>query len=300
MLTQDNENQLWHIFMEADDYCLALQAWSQRNGRDTRRSYWQNPQLSDSEIITILVFYHYSGYKCFQYYYQRMVLGELRSYFPKAVSYERFLASIPRLVPSIYVFLQVLMSQSKRTQFYFIDSKKLAVCHNKRIHSHRVFDGIAERGKTSVGWFYGLKTHLLLNHMGQIVNFQLTPGNISDNHPDLLKDMLGDLKGECYGDKGYLTSLFEHFYERGMHIVSKVRNNMKNKLMPISQKMRLKKRGLIESVFDIMTSVLDLEHARHRKPANALAHILSCLCAYCFYPNKPSVFVQQKHGLVLC
>lgn len=299
MLTQDTTNQLYTIFLQADDFCLALQEWKQRTGRFQLKSYWQKPQLSDSEVITILIFYHYSGYKCFQYYYERMVQRELKSYFPGVVSYERFLISILRILPGIYVFLQVLISNSSRTGFYFIDSKKLAVCHNKRIHSHRVFEGVAERGKTSVDWFYGLKVHLLINNMGQIVRFAITPGNIVDNNTELLKDILFDLKGECYGDKGYISSLFEQFYERGLQIVTKLRSNMKNTLMKLDQKLKLKKRALIESVFDIMNSVLEIEHTRHRKPANALAHILSCLCAYCFYPSKPSIFVQQKMGLII-
>lgn len=293
MLTQDNKAQLYNIFMQVDDFCLALEDWKYRTHRFQRKSHWQKPQLSDSEIITIMIFFHYSGYKCFQYYYKYMVQQVLRSYFPSVVSYERFLTHIPRVLPGIYVFLQACLSGNKRTEFYYIDSKKIAVCHNKRIHSHKVFEGIAERGKTSVGWFYGLKLHMLVNNQGDIMRFAVTPGNVSDNNPALLKEMLADLKGECYGDKGYLTSLFEYFYDKGLHIITSVRSNMRNILMKMNQKIRLKKRGMIESIFDIMNSVIEIEHTRHRKPANALAHILAGLSAYYFYEGKPSVFVKR-------
>lgn len=173
--------------------------------------------MSHSEIMTILVYYHYSGYKCFQYYYEQMVLkGELRSYFPKALSYSAFIEQIPHQLLYVYLLLKVCTAESRRTGNYFADSKKLPVCDNRRIYSHRVFAGLAGRGKSSTGWFYGLKLHLLINQYGEIVNFHLTLGNVADNNAEVLRRLLSGCRGKCYADKGYLTRLFEAFYQQGI------------------------------------------------------------------------------------
>lgn len=155
------------------------------------------PQLSDSEIITIMIFYHWSGFKNFQYYYQYLVQKELIIYFPKLPSYHRFVELMSRQTIKLYMFVKVMTLLSKQTGHYFIDRKKLPVCDNRRIHSNKVFSGFAKRGKSSTGWFYGLKTHLIINELGQIMNFMLTPTNVMDNNEQVLKKMLKGLAGEC-------------------------------------------------------------------------------------------------------
>lgn len=253
----------------------------------------RKPDLSDSEIMTIVIFYHWSGYKNFQYYYEQMVEKVLIQYFPKVPTYHRFIELIPRQTIKLYVFLKVLTFVSKRTGIYFIDSKKLPVCDNRRIHSNKVFEGFAKRGKSSTGWFYGLKIHLVINELGQIVNFMLTPASVADNNENLLKKMLKGLKGKCFGDKGYISKLFSFFYEQGLQLVHKVRANMKNQIMNLNDKINLKKRALIESVNDILMTVFDIEHTRHRNPINAIAHTFGALIAYCFYDEKPAIFIQK-------
>jgi len=176
-------------------------------------------------------------------------------------------------------------------RFYIIDSKPLAVCHNRRIGSNRVFADRAARGKSSMGWFYGWKLHLVINQYGQIVNFLLTAGNVADNNRFVLNDLLNDLQGQCFGDRGYLTKLFADFYQRGLELVTKVRRNMKNSLMRMGDKLKLRKRRLIESVNDLLTSVLDVEHTRHLSSVNAQVNVLAGLVAYCFYDRKPSIVV---------
>ena len=297
MLTQDKENKLIELFFHLDEFCIALQQWQTQTNRAVIAT--RQPALSDSELMSICVFYPYSGYKCFQYYYQQMVVPVLKSYFPKLVSYERFLCLLTRILPGLYLFLKYRTLLSKESNLYFIDSKKLVVCHNPRIHSHRVFQGQAKRGKSSTGWFYGFKLHLVINNVGQIMNFMVTPGNVADNNEEVLKTLLTNLKGECYADRGYLTKLFEYFYNQGLLIVTKIKSNMKNVLIKMDQKVKLRKRAVIESVNDILTSVFDIEHSRHRKPINALAHLFSGLIAYCFYENKPAVYCPQDHNLIL-
>lgn len=124
------------------------------------------------------------------------------------------------------------------------------------------------------------------------MNFLITPANLADNNNEVLRRLLGGLRGRCYADKGYLTRLFEEFYQQGLRLVTKVRSNMKNQLVEIDDKLRLKKRALIESVNDILMSVQDVDHSRHRSPLNALVHTLAGLVAYHFYDTKPCVYVK--------
>lgn len=299
MLREDKTLKLIEIFIVCDDFCKALTDWQTRQGclPTTRQG-----QMSDSEMLTLVIFYHFSGYKCFdgaarRYYYRNCVQMHLTSYFPILLTYERFVARMPRLLPGLFVLLKWLCGQSERTGFYIADSKPLAVCDNHRIRSNKVFDGVAARGKSSMGWFYGLKAHLVINQYGQLVNFAITPGNVSDNNGGLLTELLDGLIGQCFGDRGYLTKLFAEFYQRGLHIVTKVRRRMKNALMPLADKLNLRKRGLIESVNDLLTSVFDVEHTRHRSPLNAQVNILSGLVAYCFYDHKPSIVVPVERRL---
>lgn len=286
-----NENKLIEIFITVDDFCKHLEQWAQEN--DISRSSLPKGQLCISEILTILIFYHHSGYKCFQYFYQRMVLKNLLDYFPAAVSYKRFLQLIPKCFNHMYLLCQVQSKMSQRTGTYFVDSKKLPVCHNRRIHSNKVFKGFAKRGKSSTGWFYGFKIHLVINELGQIVNFMITTGNVMDNNPEVLKTLFKDLQGHCFGDKGYLSKLFEEFYDNGLKLVTKIRTNMKNKLLELSDRLWLLKRAVIESVNDILMSVFDIDHTRHRSPINALCHLLGGLIAYNFMDDKPSVHLPN-------
>ena len=286
-----NENKLIEIFIFVDDFCKKLDHWVAENKIEGFSSF--KGRLSISEILTITIYYHHSGYKCFQYYYERMVLKNLKSEFPNAVSYKRFLRLIPRCFNHLYLLRQVQSKMGQRTGTYFVDSKKLPVCHNRRIYSNKVFSEIAKRGKSSTGWYYGMKVHLVINELGQIVSFMITSANVSDNNADVLTHLFNDLQGNCYGDKGYLSKLFEQFYASGLKIITKVRKNMKNKLMVLTDRLWLLKRAIIESVNDILMTVCDIDHTRHRSPVNALCHLLGGLAAYNFLDKKPSVYLPN-------
>ena len=219
MLSEDKENKLIELFICLDDFCIALEEWKSRQPQ-FQLSITNHPLMSDSEMLCILVFYQFSGYKCFQYYYEQYVSTNLRSYFPHLVSYERFVALIPRLLPGLYVFLKWRTLLSSRTGWNIIDSKPLPVCHNRRIHSNKVFDSQAARGKSSMGWFYGFKVHLIINQQGEIINFLFTPGNVADNNKAVLRHLFKGIKGKCFGDKGYMSALFEEFYQQGLQLIT--------------------------------------------------------------------------------
>ncbi len=114
----------------------------------------------------------------------------------------------------------------------------------------------------------------------------------------MLNYLFAGLKGKCFGDKGYMTALFEEFYQKGLQLITKDRATMKNKLLLLEDKLKLRKRAFVESVNDILTSVFDLEHTRHRSSVNAMAHMLAALTAYCFYDSKASVFLPENQHLI--
>jgi hypothetical protein len=285
-----NEEKLLEIFVWSDDFVKSSSVHALPAPLGQRR---RQPALSLSEIATILIFYHHSGYKCFEYYYQRCVLKDLRSCFPKAPSYSRFVQLIPRCLRLLHCMSQFLGRVHSGPGLYFIDSKKLPVCHNRRIHSNKVFKGLAQRGKSSTGWFFGLKIHLVINHLGEIVNFVITAANVMDNNKNVLDKLLQFVQGKCFGDKGYLSKHFEYFHQQGIQLITRIRKNMKNYPMDLLDKLILQKRGIIESVNDILMSVFDIDHTRHRSPQNAVTHIMGAIMAYNFYDNKPSIILSK-------
>jgi hypothetical protein len=273
-----DEDKLIEIFCETDDFCQVFSDWEQTHLLgDIPRT--RRPSLSDSEIMTIIIFYHLSGFKCFKYYYNRFVCQNLNSHFPGLVSYNRFIELMPRFYMKLFFFTKVFCTVPS-DEINYIDSAKLPVCHNLRIHSNRVFKDIAKRGKTSTGYFYGLKIHLIINDIGEVINFVITPGNVADNNKELLRQLLREIKGKVFGDKGYLTKIFHELYEQGTQLITKVRRNMKISLVTMKDKFYLNKRGVIESVIDILKSICNIDHTRHRSPLNAIIHILGGIAAY--------------------
>lgn len=293
MDVQFTETKLIELFIEVDDLYKSFIDFQKKEGK-YKVNKKMKTQLNGSEVCTILVSYNYSGYKCFEYYYRELILKRHSDCFPDAPCYESFLGYIPKAADLIYLWLLYSVGKSKRTGLYFIDSKKLQVCHLRRERSNKVFKGVAKKGKTSTGWFFGLKIHLIINNLGQIVSFDLTAGNVADNNQDLLRKLLNKLDGVCVGDKGYLSKLFAFFYENGLHLVTKPRKNMKKKLVDNRFNLLINKRAVVESVFDILGTICDIEHSRHRSPINAAVHIFSALIAYQYLEHKPHVFFPSS------
>lgn len=292
-----NEDKLIEIFIDCDDFCNYFEPIYCKHHLSISRRPNLCPSLSASEIMTILIFYHLSGMKCFKYYYLKIVQGCMRSHFPKLVSYNRFIELMPRYMLHVWVFLNSLRT-AQQSGYSYMDSKKLTVCHNRRIHSHKVFKGIASRGHCSVGWFFGFKLFLVIDPLGQILRCFITPGNIADNDQKVLPKLLNGLKGKIYGDKGFISSkIASEFIEKGLQIITKIRSNMKNKLICLHDKYLLLKRGVIESVFDIMSAICDIDHSRHRSPANAFTHLFSGLVAYTYLDKLPSIFRKKYDAL---
>jgi IS5 family transposase len=243
-------------------------------------------------MLFIMVLFHLSPFKHFKVFYHYGIGQQHRACFRELPHYDRFVGLMPRLFAPLMVLLHSL--SGAQTGIYFADSTKLAVCHNRRIHRHKVFDGLAARGKTSMGWFFGVKLHFVINHKGQIMALKITPGNTADS--TVLDEMTRHLVGKLYADKGYIgQDLFKTLWQRGLHLITGIRRNMRNYLMPLADKIMLRKRFVIETVLDTLKSEMGLEHSRHRSPVNAMVHVLSCLVAYAFRPGKPSISLNSKH-----
>lgn len=291
MSPQVSENLLLEIYVETDDLLKVFHEWSRTKALECFLSVRRKPRLSASEITTIVVAYHLSGYKCFEYYYRECIGKTYPDCFPQAPSYGRFVCSVIRVLPLLFLLLLWKCSQSVRTGRYFIDSKKLEVCHLRREKGHKVFHGFARKGKGSMGWFYGLKLHPVINQLGELVSFLITPVNTADNNHAVLLSLLRGLSGKCCGDKGYFTTLFEHFSQEGLTLPVKPKRNMKP-LPAFAEDVRfLKQRPLIESVNDILMTVCNVEHTRHRNPLHGYANILSALIAYQYLPHKPHLYI---------
>lgn len=293
MQAQFTTEKLIEIYCQADDLCRSFETWLLANHPELYRP--NKGSFSDAEVLTVVICYHLSGFKCFEYYYRQMILIDLADWFPSAPSYSYFLQLQPRVQAQAYFLQQQKAAEAARTGFYFVDSKKLPVCDNRRIHAHKVFDGFAGHGKSSTGWFYGFKIHLVINQLGEIVAAETTPGNVADNNPQLLTHLLAGLKGKCVGDKGYQTGLFQKYYEQGLHLIVKPKKNMKSCALPMVMKDKLlaQKRGLIESVNDLLMTLCDIDHTRHRSPANAFVNLFAGLIAYSFFDNRPTLLLEK-------
>jgi len=274
-----------------DDFCKAFEDWEAHRLIPSEQTRKRPGKLSRSEMLFIVVLFHLSAFKNFKTFYLYGIGCQYRACFRDLPHYDRFISLMPRLFVPLMVLLHSLSGEE--TGLYFGDSSKLAVCHNRRIDRHRVFDGLAARGKTSMGWFYGLKLHLVINHKGQIMALKITPGNTADS--TVLDEITQHLRGKLYADKGYIScEVFHKLWQRGLHLITGIRRNMRNHLMLLSDKIMLRKRFVIETVFDILKCEMGLEHSRHRSPVNAMVHVLSCLVAYAYRPGKPSISLNSK------
>jgi len=281
---------LLELFVHVDDFCQtflpSLEQHLLRSGSIQRR---RARSLSVSEVMTILIHFHQSQYRNFKAYYCEHVLRHLGAEFPGLVSYTRFVDYIPSaLFPLCAYFQNTCLGDC--TGISFIDSTSLDVCLNQRIASHKVFAGLAGRGKTSTGWFFGFKLHLVINDRGELLNARLTPGNVDDRKP--VPQLVRKLFGKVYGDKGYISQPLYVLLRQtfGIQFITKLRSNSKNRTpMSLIDRIFLRKRAIIETVIDQLKNISQIEHSRHRSVTSFVANLLCGLIAYAHQPKKPSL-----------
>ena len=237
-------------------------------------------RMSESEIMTVLVCYHFGTYRTFKDYYLNCIQGWLRSYFPDAVSYNRFVELMPRVFLPMMLFMK-LYAFGKCSGITFVDSTMIPVCHNVRRNMNKVFAGLAKDGKGTMGWCHGFKLHLLCNDSGDVITFCLTGANVDDR---MWSVFIKHLYGKVFADRGYIK---KELFEQGIHLVHGIRTNMKNRLMPMWDKIMLRKRYVIECINELLKNKANIVHSRHRSVHNFIMNICAALTAYCFFDNKP-------------
>lgn len=279
---------LEELFCAVDDFCQQFEPRCQQQLLSDGLQHRNRARgLCLSEIMTILIAFHQSAYRHFKAFYLDKVCLEWHCAFPGLVSYHRFVAWMPSALLPLCAYVRHCFSSW--TGISFVDSTSLKACHNRRIQQHKVFTGRAARGKTSVDWFFGFKLHLVVNDHGELLNFTLTPGNTDDRKP--VSKLLQRLMGKVFADRGYVSQeLAEQLFKTvGIQLITKLRRNMKNRLMPLLDKLLLPKRSIIESVIDQLKNISQIEHSRHRSPDNFWVNLVGGLIAYCQQPKKPSL-----------
>ena len=285
------------LFCDIDDFCRLFEpAWRRHLLADGACHRHKPGALSLPEVMTILVLFHASGYRDLKTFYTRHVAEQLTGEFPRLVSYGRFVELQREALVPLWCYLHTRFGDC--TGIAFVDATTLAVCHNLRIPQHKVFRDSARRGQSSMGWFYGFKLHLAINDRGELLGCYLTPGNVDDRRP--VPRVARRLWGKLFGDKGYISQpLATLLAAQGLRLVTKLRKNMKNKFLPLYDKLLLRKRALIETVNDQLKNISQVEHTRHRSLWNFLGNVAAGLIAYSWREKKPSLNIQLKKQFLI-
>ncbi len=272
------------IYCTIDDLIKKLPTSMTQRERKRKRKFI----MSDSEVITIMVLFHMSHTTDFEYFYTRKICHGHRMDFPNLLSYSRFVERFLELAPLCLAVLDLMMKEC--TGISYVDSTSLKSCHIKREHQHRVMASLAHKGRTSMGWFYGMKLHITINHRGELISFAITPGNVNDREP--LKDgtLLKGLHGRIFADSGYISNeLAGSLARRNIELIAKPTKQQKN--ICISQENRglLSCRSIIETVIGQLKTKHFLEHTRHRSIKGFYANLATALMAYQFSDKKPGI-----------
>ncbi len=276
------------LFCLVDDFCRDIEKNFAGKLLPNGKKPTRTTEIEHSEIMTIILLYQQSPCKNFKTFYLHYLTLLYKSEFPKLPSYTRFVALKPRVLWHLAMLLHWLCGQSENTGISYIDTTPIAVCHAKRISKNKVFAGIAKLSKSTYGWFFGFKLHMVINENGEIHALTLTKGNVDDRIP--VPNLTEKLTGLLFGDKGYIAKeLFQKLFDRGLKLVTKVKKGMKNTLISLNEKILLRKRSIIETVFGYLKNRLEIEHTRHRSPVDFLVHIFSTLISYSIKSKKPSI-----------
>ena len=274
------------VFTIVDDFCKAYEDWLNHKLLSSGKQRNRSGKLTLSEALSIVIFYHFSEFKHFKIYYQTFVLNG--NYLKNVPCYDRFIQIIPSLFLPIVIMMHYL--SGKHTGIYYADSTHFAVCKNMRISRHKTFEGLAARGHSSIDWFYGFKLHMIINDKSEIIAIKITKGNIDDRKAFEEMVLKKNIKGRCYADKGYISkNLFIRLYNRGLILITGIKSNMKNYLMPILDKIFLRKRFIIETIFGYIKEHFNVRPNKHRSPTNFFVSLFAALIAFQIKPSKPKI-----------
>lgn len=285
-----SKDKITEIFCSIDDFCLVFEPALRKRGLSAgKKTRNRKFIMSKSEIVTITVLFHLSGFRTFKHFYLFYVQEHLRQEFPNTVSYNRFVELMQSNILPLTLYMKTCCL-GRCTGISFIDSTPIRACKNKRIKQNKVFNGIATTGKSTMGWFYGFKLHIIVNDKGELLDFIITQANVDDRAPLKQDNILKRIFGSLYADKGYVSKeLMSLLFQQGLHLVTGIRNNMKNVMMTMRDKILLRKRSVIETINDQLKNIAQAEHSRHRSFANFITNLVASLIAYSFQEKKPSI-----------
>jgi hypothetical protein len=288
-------NEVTEIFYLIDEFSKEFEhsIFKHQLNEDNGIKHRNKPtRLSDSEVMTILVSFHLSGMRILKHYCLFYVCKHLTGDYPRLVSYNRFVELQQRIQLPMVLFLKTCR-MGKCTGIRFIDSAALKVCHIKREHRNKVIDGIATKGCGTSGWFFGFKLHIIINDKGEIISIIITRGNVDDRQPLSMERFLEKVSGKLYAERGYVSQKLKNIlFVDAIHFIYKMRNNMTGGEFPLSDRIMLRKRTVIDSVNDELKNICQIEHTRHRSFTNFITNLIAGLLAYSFLPKMPTIKVE--------
>lgn len=285
-------DKITEIFVLADEFCKEFQLTMSNHtiGNPPKKK----PKMSTSEVICIMVLFHGMNQKTMKNFYINFVQKHLQDFFPHTVSYNRFVELMQQSALPMTIFLK-LCCLGECTGISYIDSTSIRVCKNKRIKRNKVFKDIATVGKSTMGFFFGFKLHLIVNERGDLLNFQITQANTDDREPLKNPKFTEKISGKMFGDKGYISvQLTQLLFDNDIHLFTTIKKNMTNSLMTLADKILLRKRSVIETINDELKNICQVEHSRHRSFENFITNLISGLIAYRFFPKKPAIKVEYS------
>jgi len=289
-------DKITKIFCSIDDFCKVFEpALNKKLISSGKKTRIRKFKMSTSEVLTITILFHLSGQRTFKHFYLFYVQKHLQNEFPNTVSYNRFVELMQSNILPLTLYMKTCCL-GECTGISFIDSTPIRACKNKRIHANKVFKGIANTGKSTMGWFYGFKLHIMVNDKGELLDFIITQANVDDRFALKTDNFLKKLFGSLYADKGYISKeLTSMLFDQGLHFVTGIRNNMKNILMSMRDKILLRKRSVIETINDQLKNICQAEHSRHRSFGNFITNLVASLIAYSFQEKKPSIKFETQN-----
>ncbi|SPR12931.1 IS982 family transposase [Orientia tsutsugamushi] len=274
------------VYYLIDNFCKIYQEWERKRLIPSSNQRNRDGKLSLAELLTITIYFYLSPCKDFKNYYLYYLSHKYKGYF-RLPSYSMIIQLWPRMLLPLAVLMHYL--KGEETGIYYIDSTKLAICHNKRISSNRVFNRFSKIGKSSYGCFLGFKLHLVINNKGELISVKITKSNKSDL--SVASVISKGLSRKLFGDKAYISKdLFHQLFSNGLRLFTNLRKDMQTYLLDIDDKLLLNKRSLIQSVFNVLKKHMHLEHTRHRSPLNFFVHIIASLSSYSISKLNPYLF----------
>lgn len=290
------EDKITRIFVDVDDFVKDLDLFSMKKqllgdgvARRDRKTI-----LTLSEMMTIYIGFHVSNHTNFKSYYKDFLSVHYKHLFPNLISYERFNQSQNRLFMPLMLYINN-RCLGQCTGISYVDSTTLPVCHIKGEKQHKVFKGIAQKSKSTMGWFFGFKIHLIINDKGEILSFCFSRANVDDRDTKIMAIMTKEVFGKLFGDRGYIDQkLAEYLWNDGVELIYKRRKNMKSMNLSDTDKILLRKRAIIETVNDELKNICLIQHTRHRSLQGFLNNAISALIAYQSFDKKPSIKISHE------